>query len=267
MCVHLMQILMYFQLYTSQHHENFMLKKYLLLSSLFLLCLGSVIFAASYGEINTDAEYSIQGLWRFNGGALDETANNNDGNVTGATTTQLGKFGQTYDFDGDADYIDIDDDPTLDFQIFTVSVWLNFDDNIRQQIFSKLGSPTWYEINYSLMFHETAGMLCNTYNTSGTQFQAIMALSNPQTLGWIHVTCVHDGSDIILYYNGAEGARTATSGTIEETTGALRIGMNGAGSREFDGRLDELIVYDRALSATEIRATFAMQKGAYGVID
>jgi len=244
-----------------------MLEKHLLLISFFLLCFGQFAGAESYGELRPDAEYSIQGLWHFNGDALDETSNNNDGSVTGASLIQLGKFGQTYDFDGDTDYIDIDDDPTLDFQVFTVSIWMNLDVNSQQQIVVKIGSPVGWRTNYGLLFHDTAGMVCSTFNISSTSFQAIMPLSDPQNLGWIHITCVHDGSDIKLYFNGREEASTPTSGTMAESTGDLRLGATDSMSNEFNGRLDEFILYNRALSPAEIRQTHAMQKGAYGIVD
>ena len=57
-----------------------------------------------------------------------------------------------------------------------------------------------------------------------------------------------------LYVNGAQVASRTTSGSLTTGTGPLRIGGNSFRSEWFDGRIDEVRVYHRALSASEISA-------------
>ena len=70
---------------------------------------------------------------------------------------------------------------------------------------------------------------------------------------WTHVASTFDGAVIRLYINGVQVASTAFSGTMVPSTGALRIGGNSLFVTEyFTGRIDEVRIYDRALSAAEI---------------
>src|SRR5262249_4667308 len=70
-------------------------------------------------------------------------------------------------------------------------------------------------------------------------------------------------STLRLYVNGAQAASTAVSGTIGASTGALRIGGNGIWKEFFNGLIDEVRVYDHALTASEIQSD--MQRPVSGV--
>ena len=58
---------------------------------------------------------------------------------------------------------------------------------------------------------------------------------------------------LALYVNGAQAATLVVSGSIVTTTGALRIGGNTIWGEYFNGLIDEVRIYNRALSATEIQ--------------
>ena len=63
-----------------------------------------------------------------------------------------------------------------------------------------------------------------------------------------------DGTTQRLFVNGAQVASRAVVGTLPNSAGALRFGGNGVWSEWFAGRLDEIRVYDRALSQLELQA-------------
>ncbi|OIO00097.1 MAG: hypothetical protein AUJ49_10155 [Desulfovibrionaceae bacterium CG1_02_65_16] len=67
---------------------------------------------------------------------------------------------------------------------------------------------------------------------------------------WYHVAATWNGATVRLYINGSQARSTNTSRTAATTSNALLIGGNG--STSFDGRIDDLYLYDRALSAAEI---------------
>ena len=69
---------------------------------------------------------------------------------------------------------------------------------------------------------------------------------------WTHVAASYDGTQIRLYINGTQVAVTAASGTYEQNTKPLWIGANTYGEN-FRGRLDDIRIYNRALTATEIQ--------------
>ncbi|NMA34382.1 MAG: LamG domain-containing protein, partial [Clostridiaceae bacterium] len=71
--------------------------------------------------------------------------------------------------------------------------------------------------------------------------------------GWHHYTITYDGSAIIAYVDGIERARADLSGRIgRDASRAVVIGRNPWGD-SFEGLMDDFRIYDRALSANEIR--------------
>ena len=71
---------------------------------------------------------------------------------------------------------------------------------------------------------------------------------------WSHLALTYDGVRMRLYVNGAQVTERLLTGTITASTGVLRLGGNSVWSEFFQGQLDELRVYNRALGAAEIQA-------------
>ena len=71
---------------------------------------------------------------------------------------------------------------------------------------------------------------------------------------WTHLAATYDGTVLALYVNGVQAATLVVSGPLITSTGALQIGGNAIWGEWFNGLIDEVRVYNRALSATEIQA-------------
>ncbi|HZM27048.1 MAG TPA: LamG domain-containing protein, partial [Gemmatimonadales bacterium] len=69
---------------------------------------------------------------------------------------------------------------------------------------------------------------------------------------WTHLAATHDGTTLRLYVNGVQVGSRAVAGALLTSTGALRIGGNSIWGEFFQGRIDEVRVYNRALSPSEI---------------
>jgi hypothetical protein len=74
---------------------------------------------------------------------------------------------------------------------------------------------------------------------------------------WSHLAATYDGSTLRLFVNGTQVSSRAVSGAMRVTGQSLRIGGNAIWSEWFAGRIDEVRVYDRALSAAQIQADMA----------
>ena len=72
---------------------------------------------------------------------------------------------------------------------------------------------------------------------------------------WAHLAVTYDGINQRLYVNGTQVASRAQTGSMRASKGALRIGGNSVWSEFFKGRIDEIRVYNRALSARRSRLT------------
>ncbi len=72
---------------------------------------------------------------------------------------------------------------------------------------------------------------------------------------WTHVAAVYDGQHMILYQDGVEVGRRAKTGAVfMDSRINTEIGRNPDGQRPFDGLMDDVMVYQRALSAEEVAA-------------
>ena len=71
---------------------------------------------------------------------------------------------------------------------------------------------------------------------------------------WSHLAMTWDGLTVRVYVNGAQVSSSALAGTAMTSTSPLRIGGNGVWPEWFSGVIDEVRVYNRALSAAEIAA-------------
>jgi hypothetical protein len=71
---------------------------------------------------------------------------------------------------------------------------------------------------------------------------------------WTHLAATYDGTWQRLYINGVEVAQQMQTGLIASSSGDLSIGGDSVWKQYFQGRIDEVRIYNRALSASEIQA-------------
>jgi hydrogenase maturation factor HypE len=75
------------------------------------------------------------------------------------------------------------------------------------------------------------------------------------TYAWTHLAFTYDGAAMRMFVNGVQVSTTALTGVMPIGAGALRIGGNGVWGEYFRGAIDEVRIYNRALSAAEIQPT------------
>ncbi|UZN02930.1 LamG domain-containing protein [Cellulomonas sp. S1-8] len=69
---------------------------------------------------------------------------------------------------------------------------------------------------------------------------------------WYHVAAVHDGTNMVVYVNGTEAGRVASTDSQQDNTAPLTIGARGNGGDAFVGRIDEVAVFGYALNAGQV---------------
>lgn len=113
----------------------------------------------------------------------------------------------------------------------------------------------------STMFHPYNSPTGNEHlrfrlRTGGTTTTLIGTGSVISAGQWIHAAAVYDGATMRLYQDGDLVGSVAKSGTISTNPGVpVAIGNQPAGAgRPFDGNIDDMRIYDRALTAAEIQA-------------
>jgi hypothetical protein len=193
----------------------------------------------------------LVGWWPFTGNALDSSGNGNHGTVTGALLTidRNSKLNSAYSFDGNGDFINCGNSPTVNITgSVSISAWIYANKLSGEKgIISKMNTGI---STYDLI---TGDNLFRWIDVGGFLF------SNPiKPKEWIHVVSVFDSSLLYksIYINGKlDTMRNILVGTIPTNSDNLYIGAHqpsNVPSWSWDGILDDIGIWNRALSACEI---------------
>ncbi|HEY7705952.1 MAG TPA: LamG-like jellyroll fold domain-containing protein [Gaiellaceae bacterium] len=184
--------------------------------------------------------------------ATDSSGTANNGVIAGPVWTSSGKYGSALTFDGSNDWVTIADAPSLDLTTgLTLEAWVRptTSSGWRTVMLKEHGKTLAYAL-----YSSAGGSPMGIVLTSGTQRK----LSGPSALPsntWSHLALTYDGTTMRLYVDGVQRATKAQTGAMPASTGPLRLGGNNVWKSEFlSGGLDEVRVYNRALSAAEIQA-------------
>jgi PKD repeat protein/glucose/arabinose dehydrogenase len=195
----------------------------------------------------------LVGAWGFNEASgttvSDASGNGNTGTVTGATRSTAGRFGGALSFDGVNDSVTVADANSLDLRTsMTLSAWVRptVGGGWRTVLLKEQPGQLAYALYSSTDNNRPSGHVFTTGD---------MALGGPSVLpanAWSHLAAVWDGLTMRLYVNGTQVASGALAGTAATSSTPLRIGGNSVWGEWFAGLIDEVRIYNRALTAAEI---------------
>ena len=239
-------------------------------------------------ETYADLKDGLVSVWKFDEGKGDvahDSIGNNDGIIDGAEWAN-GKFGMALDFDGTDDGVEISDDPSLQLaDALTVAAWIypratkNAAGLDHAGICWKGNMIGWGSdvYNWRIATADDAGL---TWGACGSGTEGYFATGNCFVDGlntWYHVALVEDGSEGRAYVNGVvQTDADVTGGDMHGPRAPydvwegepVRIGWSQGHGGDlnalvyFNGIIDEVVIYNRALSEDEIEEL--MEKGAPG---
>jgi hypothetical protein len=204
-----------------------------------------------------------------NGIIHDESGAGNDGRVFGAQWVPEGKFGGAYSFHitNLTDRIVIPNSDTLNPDNITLAVWTKTAD--RDGFWNRIMDKDYrnaYCLDLGGDYNGQAARGTLQFETSAGSTSSRRALNDNQ---WHHLAATYDGKTLSFYIDGVGGGRASKNpGPLKKTGWDLCLGNSevdyGTGEfLAFDGLIDEVRIYNRALSATEIKAlATATQPGA-----
>jgi hypothetical protein len=189
--------------------------------------------------------------------AQDRSGGGLHGTISGAIWTTGGRFGGALSFDGVNDWVTVADANALDLTTgMTLEAWVyptaSGGGSWRNVLIKERASSEVYNL-YSNMPGNIPTVYVVRAAQPGTPLNASGTSAVPLNT-WTHLAATHDGTTLRLYVNGVQVGTRAVSGALLTSTGALRIGGNSLWGEFFQGRIDEIRIYNRALSAAQIQA-------------
>lgn len=215
------------------------------------------------GTINynpVDITTGLVAYYPFNGNANDESGNNNNGTINGATLTtdRHGYANKAYSFNGVSNYISINNSNSLqNISQITVGAWININNWYLSNgsgyfpIIEKSNSSSSGGI-YNFHINNNSGFYCSLNGASS------YSTYTPSLNTWIFVVTTISNGVSKFYVNGNLISTNSTSGSGNPISNLpLIIGADIPGFSEYaNGKIDNLRIYNRALDSNEIQALY-----------
>lgn len=190
----------------------------------------------------------------FNGNAIDESVNGNNGTVKGATLTtdRSGNPNRAYSFDGVNDYIEINNSSSLNLtNALSISCWtVKISSSSASSVISKDIPAT--DQGYRFDFLNEKGRFVKQGNTFD-----MTNLVYSQNI-WYHTVIVIDGANLKYYINGILDKSYVSTLPVRTTSLPLLIGSDAEmnPSRFFNGKIDDIRIYNRPLTEADIQLLY-----------
>lgn len=196
---------------------------------------------------------SLIGYYAFDEGSgstvSDSSGNGNSATVNGASWSTDGKVAGAMSFSGSNSAKVPNKASFSGMAKVSLSAWVKLSGSGTQYIVGKEHSGKPYTSYY--LYSDTGNHLNFTVNTAGGTANAYSSVAlTPGT--WYHVAGVYDGANAIVYVNGAQSGTALASGNVITSDGPFSMNIS-----FFSGLLDEVRVYGRALSSSEVSDVMA----------
>ncbi len=190
--------------------------------------------------------------------AADSSGNGNTGTLTnGPTWTTSGKINNALTLAAaSSQYVSVPYASALEpTTAFTVTAWVNPTSTSQMAIIASPDSDGWN--NGWRLIVDGAPQLSGNIVTSNTSPRATaINTANPPAGTWTHVALVYNGSTLTVYSNGVPGTPVSVTGTVTYGTSAFLPIGGASGVPYFNGKIDDVRIYNRALSASEVTSLY-----------
>jgi hypothetical protein len=211
--------------------------------TLFLLLLINLAFTQVPNYVPTN---NLKGWWPFNGNANDESGNGNNGTPNGASLTvnRNGITNSAYNFDGVDDKIGLGS--FFNYTTFSISLWVKPGNQNGHAVIidnNHSGSNNW-------VFQTISNFSNNGYNF-GNSNEVLLSTNN-----WNHVILSYGSGFVRVYLNSSLVLETQMSLNYNSTPSLFLGYWQVDNARFWKGVMDDIGIWDRALTQTEITALY-----------
>jgi hypothetical protein len=192
---------------------------------------------------------------RDEGGKVkDESGSGNDGEIDGAKWIEKGGVGGAYVFNGRNARIVINNSPSLDFGAGarTIAAWIKSSgaSGSHQEIFNKGTNP-----GYAFRLAPSPDRAIEYFKSAGANYSFFTSSHTIADDAWHHLAVVDHGDGTVDFYKDGAFMETVTKTNYNsDSAGRAAIGAwtDPSFAQGFNGAVDEVTVYDRALTAEEV---------------
>ncbi len=212
------------------------------------------VIGGKEGMLDNDVTSGLVGEWKFDEDigttstlTYDATGNGDNGTLMSSPTraTSTCKIANCLVFNG-SNYVSIPNSATLELRnAISISAWVNPATSTASTQLAIMGKSS--EVILSLSYGQSRFTI---YATAGGYSQAMGGTILPANT-WYHIVGTFDGNQIKIYENGVLKGTTNYSTSIADTAAIPYIGSAG-GYQFFSGSIDDVRIYNRALSAYEV---------------
>lgn len=190
----------------------------------------------------------------LNNNTNDESTNGNHGIPYGCVTFEQGISGQAARFDGINTFILVSDDPSLRLNTFTISAWVNPDAIVGGNRILEKGNSNSYWLDINPYARAIIGFFDGIYHD-------LLSTVTIASGSWYFIAGTYDGGFLKIYINGVLNNSMAITSVLYQNNEPLIIGWkyNGIVADHFSGLIDEVRIYNRALSEAEIQALYYLE--------
>ena len=207
---------------------------------------------------NTAFGENESNVYDFSGNGNNGTIPSSGPTVAGAKLGRARFFGNLLDIITNP-YINVSDSLTLRFNTsFSITAWVYDESTSGARIIAKKGQT---DVNYNCRLNNDK-LSFVVENSSGTS--TTTAASNIPGEVWVHIACIYNGTHILLYENGVQtGTPVKVDSTILTSSEILTIGNTIVGGSAWQGSIDELAIWNRTLSSSEIMDLYRLRNDTY----
>ncbi len=214
----------------------------------------------------------LVGWWNFNeGDARDISGYNNHGTIVGATHVEgvPGTGGSALNFNGSSNYVDVGNKADLNLtNRGTIFAWVYLNSynpvvGSYPSIVGKGAHAGWDTAGYTLWVRYDTNTVHGNIASAQSVYDTV-SFGSPATGTWHHLAYTWNGSFLNAYLNGVQyGGNVTQNQSANSSSANFIIGRAQNGGQFFNGLIDDVRIYSRALTASEIQTLYAQTKDNY----